>query len=323
MAEALATDTATKAVEPIELSPLPTGTPPPTPWRPTAASPPHTVTASAVPAPTELPTDLPSPTAVPPGPAILAFSATPAVVPNLGDPVHLAWEAVGERAELCSTNCFGPTGCQEVPLNGERTVVTDEASLATNGFVLRVTARGDTAIQAVAVRFLCENLRPWFLVPPPPSCPADEPTTSYAAGQRFERGFMVWVADTDEFYVFDRQPDPSGLQIYHSTVGLELKPGASEGNRIGEDPPAGLYEPVSGFGLIWRGEVEWPDVGDVRERLGWATEPEFGFDTTIQYAILACPRGWAAYMRGPHGEILHLWSASTTGWPLAWEEVGP
>ncbi len=134
---------------------------------------------------------------------------------------------------------------------------------------------------------------------------------------------MVWIEDTDEFYVFDSVPDPSGWLIYHSTVGLVLKPGASEQNRVGEDPPPGLYEPVSGFGLIWRGEVEWPEVGNVRERLGWATEPEFGFDTAFQYAILACPRGWAAYMRAPHGEILRLSPASTAGWPLIWEEVQP
>ncbi len=318
----LPTEAPTKSPEPEVHSPLPTGTAPPTVQSPTALPEP-TASATALPEPTQTPTQTPLPTAEPAGPEIQAFAATPAEVRNVGDAVQLSWAAVGEQAELCSTNCFGPTGCQEVPLSGERSIESDEVSLYTNGFALRVTANGQTAIEAVTVRFLCENLRTWFFDPPPPYCPAGEPTTSYAAGQSFERGLMIWVEDTDEFYVFDSEPDPSGLLIYHSTVGLILKPGASEWNRVGEDPPAGLYEPVSGFGLIWRGEVEWPEVGDVRERLGWATEPEFGFDTTSQYAILACPRGWTAYVRGPHGEILRLGPASTAGWPLVWENVGP
>jgi hypothetical protein len=263
------------------------------------------------------------PTPEPAGPEITLFTVTPAEARNLGDRLHLAWEATGERAELCPTNCFGPTSCEEVPLRGERTFVADQDSLGYNGFALRVTARGETAIQVLTVRFLCEEQRQWFFDPSPPYCPAGEPSQSYAAGQGFERGFMIWVEETDEFYVFESEPDPSGYRVYYSTLGLELKPGASEDNRVGEDPPPGLYEPVSGFGLVWRGEVEWPEVGDVRERLGWATEPEFGFNTAYQDALLACPRGWAAYMRGPRGQILRLGPASTAGWPLVWEEVAP
>jgi hypothetical protein len=307
-------------------TPLPTDTPPPEPTLPpsptseppTATPPPATETVT--PLPTPLP---PSPTPGPAGPEITSFAVTPAEARNLGDRLQLAWEATGERAELCPTNCFGPLSCEEVPLRGERTVVADEDSLHYNGFALRVTAGGETALQAVTVRFLCEDLRPWFFGPPPPYCPAREPSYSYAAGQRFERGFMIWVEETDEFYVFEREPGPSGFKVYHRTVGLDLKPGASEDHRVGEDPPPGLYEPVSGFGLVWRGEVEWPEVGDARERLGWATEPEFGFDTASQDAILACPRAWATYLRGPRGQILRLAPASTAGWPLVWEQVAP
>ena len=323
----LPTPTAAATVTPLPTStPARTNTPPPEPTLPplptsepaTATPPPATETAT--PLPTALP---PSPTPAPAGPEITLFAVTPAEARNLGDRLHLAWAAAGERAELCSTNCFGPLSCQEVPLRGERTVVADEDSLRTNGFALRVSAGGETAVQALTVRFLCEDLRPWFFDPPPPYCPAGEPSYSYAAGQRFERGFMMWVEETDEFYLFEGEPGPSGFEVYYRTVGLELKPGASADHRVGQDPPPGLYEPVSGFGLVWRGEVEWPEVGNVRERLGWATEPEFGFDTAYQDAIVACPRAWATYLRGPGGQILRLAPASTIGWPLLWEEVGP
>ncbi len=40
-------------------------------------------------------------------------------------------------------------------------------------------------------------------------------------------------------------------------------------------PPAGLYVPVSGFGLIWRGDVS--QSAGYREVLGWALAPEFGY----------------------------------------------
>jgi hypothetical protein len=312
---------------------LPTRTPPPEPTFPPSPTPvPATntappATATAVPTPTSLPspepTFPPSPTPAPAGPEITVFAVTPAEARNLGDRLHLAWAATGEGAELCPTDCFGPLACEEVPLAGERTFVAGKDSLRYNGFALRVTAGGETALQAVQVRFLCQDLRSWFFDPAPPYCPSGEPASSYAAAQHFERGFLLWVEESDAFYLFETEPDPSGSRAVYTTVGLELKPGASEDHRTGEDPPPGLYEPVSGFGLIWRGEVEWPEVGDARERLGWATEPEFGFDTTTQDAILPCPRGWATYLRGPRGQILRLGPASTAGWPLVWEEVTP
>lgn len=310
------------------ISPQSTGTPPSATQSATHVVDDPTPTATVEPSAGASPTAVPEPSATAtntrtPVPEVRSFTVEPREVRNVGDHVRVTWEAVGEQAELCSTNCFGPTMCQDVPLSGNLTLVSDEASLGTNGFALQVSSGDQTAVEPVAVRFLCDGLRTWFFEPPPPYCPVGEPSASYAAGQGFERGFMVWVEDTDEFYVFDAEPDASGRLLFYRTVGLELKPGASEQNRIGEDPPPGLYEPVSGFGLIWRAEVEWPEIGNVRERLGWAIEPEFGFDTTSQGAMLACPRGWITYMRAPHGEILRLGPASTAGFPLVWEDASP
>jgi len=41
-------------------------------------------------------------------------------------------------------------------------------------------------------------------------------------------------------------------------------------------PPVGLYQPVRGFGLVWREEP------GVRDRLGWAVDREVGYPTAIQ-----------------------------------------
>jgi hypothetical protein len=42
------------------------------------------------------------------------------------------------------------------------------------------------------------------------------------------------------------------------------------------EPPPGRYQPIRGFGMVWR---EQPGV---RDRLGWAVEPETGYETAIQ-----------------------------------------
>jgi hypothetical protein len=69
--------------------------------------------------------------------------------------------------------------------------------------------------------------------------------------------------------------------------------------------PAGYYEPVSGFGLLWRGEVE--NVPNLRANLGWALQPEYGYTTTSQCE--AYPNGMASlscYHRNPEGGPLLL-----------------
>ena len=314
-----------------------------------AASLPPTITATEVPPtdeppaesatekpsptapPTKRPSETPSPNSIPqtstphpptptPAPLVLSFTANPTVTQNLGDAVHLAWEASGERAELCPLIGTGPTSCQDVPLTGEQDFVVDQQALTYVGFALRAYAQGASAMKTVELHPQCQNLRPWFFADPPLRCPAQEALTSYAASQHFERGLMVWVEETDEFYVFYDEPDGQGFHVVHRTVGLELKPGASEDNSIGEEPPPGLYEPVSGFGLVWRGEVEWPYGDNVRERLGWATVAESGYDSAYQCSTPAYPRLWNCFLLGPGGEVFHLRPDSTAGVRILWEE---
>ena len=308
-------------------TPEPSTTPPPTSTAterpPPTASP--TAFATEPPSPTTPnKTPSPAPTSPPPtptpAPLILSFTANPTITQNLGDVVYLAWQAIGQRAELCPLIGTGPTGCQDVPLVGEREFVIDELALTYVGFALRAYSQEQTGLKTVQLHPQCQNLRPWFFTDPPLRCPADQALVSYAASQRFERGLMVWIEGTDEFYVFYDEPDEQGFQVVQRTVGLELQPGASEDNRIGEDPPPGLCEPVSGFGLIWRGEVEWPYPDNVRERLGWATVPESGYNTAYQCSTPAYPRLWNCFLLGPGGEIVHLRPDSTAGVRILWEE---
>lgn len=323
--------------------PEPTSTLRPTraPEEPTATKPPTAIPTEARKSPTVTPTESPKPSPVPtepspaaatttepepaptgvPAPQVVSFSATPEVTQNVGDKLTIEWEALGERAELCPISGRGPVElrCQDVSLVGSSEFVTDEESMTYTGFGLRVTA-GDSFTWATAqVNLQCQNLRPWFFADAPQRCPEEEPLESYAAGQYFQGGIMMWVEETDDFYVFYEGEDDYGFQTFDWVLEITLKPGASEDNRVGEEPPEGLLEPISGFGLVWRGEIEGVRE-DVRERLGWATESEFGFDTAYQCITPSHPGLWSCYLHGPRGEILYLHPDSTAQVRLLWEE---
>ena len=45
----------------------------------------------------------------------------------------------------------------------------------------------------------------------------------------------------------------------------------------GLTPPEGLFEPVRGFGRLWREELGGPDA-----LAGWALEPEQGYTGSVQ-----------------------------------------
>ncbi|MFO7271787.1 hypothetical protein [Sphaerobacter thermophilus] len=88
------------------------------------------------------------------------------------------------------------------------------------------------------------------------------------AYQRFERGTMIWV-DVDDVY----NPERSILVLYDDGTFARYADTWDEGQAVSDPrltPPAGLYQPVRGFGKVWR------DVPGVRDRLGWAVEPERG-----------------------------------------------
>jgi hypothetical protein len=71
--------------------------------------------------------------------------------------------------------------------------------------------------------------------------------------------------------------------------------------------PPGLYSPVSGFGLVWRGDVE--QSPGYHDRLGWAVEPEFGYEAVVQCddARPSGGRSWqTCYLQGPDDEVIVL-----------------
>jgi hypothetical protein len=121
---------------------------------------------------------------------------------------------------------------------------------------------------------------------PLPYPPFDKETVAKTAYQPFEHGSMLYVERTTFtveriIYVFF---DDGTFQPFEDTW--------REGQPVNGSmtPPAGRYEPIRGFGKVWREGTG----ARVRERLGWATAPEKGAD--------------GAYQRFDGGEM--YWSAT-------------
>ncbi len=112
----------------------------------------------------------------------------------------------------------------------------------------------------------------WFFTPAPNICAQDAAIISPAAEQSFEHGTMIWVQEEDLIYVLF---DDDGFTTRYSIFVDEWE----EGDLIDDpniDPPPGFYQPKNGFGLVWR------EQATIRDRLGWATAEEVGFETAVQ-----------------------------------------
>jgi uncharacterized protein with LGFP repeats len=108
------------------------------------------------------------------------------------------------------------------------------------------------------------------------ACPtANVVTIRKIAEQLFQGGHMFWRVDTDETYIiYDRQFD--GTELYFGDWKLHpvnLKWDGSYPDGVGLVPPPNLYEPVRGFGWLWRTFYGGPDG-----QLGWALDEEHGWD---------------------------------------------
>lgn len=103
-------------------------------------------------------------------------------------------------------------------------------------------------------------------------CPVGTPpdTLSLAAAyQPFENGAMYWLNEGPG-YITVLYPNGSFRRFDDTfTEGVDPESG-------GESAPDGRFEPVRGFGKVWR------DNALVRDALGWATQSEAGTQATVQ-----------------------------------------
>lgn len=131
----------------------------------------------------------------------------------------------------------------------------------------------------------------YFFTPAPPGCPQEAAVESAAAEQPFTGGVMIWLEATGAIYVFYRD---GRWQRFADT----WREGEPEGDPA-LAPPPDHYEPVRGFGKVWR---EHPAV---QEQLGWATSPELGYTSQIQRPGTGGGAG-VLFVRTFNGQVFYL-----------------
>jgi DNA-binding beta-propeller fold protein YncE len=99
---------------------------------------------------------------------------------------------------------------------------------------------------------------------------ATEPAHKTAvAVQPFQRGLMFWRQDVRHIYVLSQNGMWADYADTWDAAQPERDPNLA--------PPEGLYQPMRGFGKVWR-----ESLGGTAAAIGWATAQEHGFGTVVQ-----------------------------------------
>lgn len=132
----------------------------------------------------------------------------------------------------------------------------------------------------------------YFFSPPPPSCPAGEPLASAAAEQPFEGGVMVWFEATDSVYVFYKDGQWQRFDDTWSEDQAQSEPAFI--------PPAERFQPIRGFGKVWR------EHQNVRDQLGWALGHELAFDSMMQQQVVEVDGARVIFLATFNGQVFAL-----------------
>ncbi|HET7090937.1 MAG TPA: hypothetical protein VFL17_20085, partial [Anaerolineae bacterium] len=256
------------------------------------------------------PVPTPFPTVAAKVPAILGFTVDP-VNAKPGDRVTLSWTSTGGvTATLFEPVCCASNGgslARDVPPNGSLTLTLDAAvERDTLTYILSVSDGEPSASKSIQIRLPCPDT--YFFRPGTNDleCPSGPAVISPAAEQVFERGRMIWIESQDKVYVLlgDGQPNAPGVPPDEfSEFEDTWQPGQPESDPA-LSPPVALFQPLRGFGKVWR-SVEW-----VRDGLGWALAPEQAFNAVFQRPWQTCLRqnvdGSIESCSGPNDAVQYL-----------------
>ncbi|NLF63305.1 MAG: hypothetical protein GX579_01755 [Chloroflexi bacterium] len=131
----------------------------------------------------------------------------------------------------------------------------------------------------------------YFFSPAPAACPQEAPVETAAAEQPFTGGKMIWLQNAAAVYVFF--PDGQWQRFADTWTEAEAESDPAL------TPPAGHFQPIRGFGKLWR---ENPDL---RERLGWATSVELGYTAAVQQPVSEAGEQ-ITFLRTYNGEVYYL-----------------
>lgn len=249
-----------------------------------------------------------------------------------GATVTLRWAFEGETGTICEQITPRPmtdTCYQDLPPSGALEVTVPAEAQGAVGYFLYVPA-GQDVEQALAVLPLsaergCEH--EWFFsnaaypLKPLLACPTSAPVEIRPQAQPFERGLMVRLQDPtlgEEAWLITLLPQESGTYA----LGFEPVVDGWEAGMPETDPalapPEGLLQPSRGFGMLWRGEIEYQPMGEVmtldgEALLGWATGSVFEYEGVYQCFEGTHGRGQSCLMSGPEGTVLPMPVTASTG----------
>jgi hypothetical protein len=231
-------------------------------------------------------------------PEIISFTAGRTNIVE-GEEVTLSWQATGGTEAVVqwvtheAVMAYAPG-----PLDPNGDAVTIKP---TGDGVITLIVENDAGADEAEIQLTITCPHPWVeaLAEPPPlasACPT-EAIYSQAAQQSFENGFMIWMGAVDTIYVFyyPLGNNPAPYETYADRF--------VEGDQESDPnitPPSGLYQPVRGFGLVWR------ENDFVRDRIGWATAPERGYQTWMQSYRGMGMHAHYTLLAGIDGTIYHL-----------------
>ncbi|OQY35728.1 MAG: hypothetical protein B6I38_01350 [Anaerolineaceae bacterium 4572_5.1] len=144
----------------------------------------------------------------------------------------------------------------------------------------------------------------YFFIPAPTPCPRYEATFSVAASQKFKKGFTIWMP---ELRLSESSTSTAVIFVLYENNKWALfddmwTPDQPESDPSLEPPP-GLYQPIMGFGKVWRDPT-------VRDKLGWALAVEQHFAGAWQQQS----SGTITYLRDYDNQIIELSGKSAGDW---------
>jgi len=214
-----------------------------------------------------LPTSTKKPEVVTP-PIIESFTAEHNSITQ-GESLNVTWTASGGTA--AGIQWLGSAGTMEGVTNLPPDGSTISISPSNSPVVLNVSNSAGTTTKNLELTIKCAHAwMPELTTANAGLCPMTA-EVGWAAQQPFEHGFMIWLEPSQTIYVFFTNFGGQSYRRYEDTF-KEGDP-ESDPNLI---PPAGLLQPLRGFGVIWRENAE------VRDGLGWAKTGETGFETWRQ-----------------------------------------
>lgn len=129
--------------------------------------------------------------------------------------------------------------------------------------------------------------------------PAGFPTPVNAqisvAEQLFEGGRMFWLQPTGQIWVVIVTGEGRGTWTIYPDTFIEGEV-ESDPSLV---PPNSFLQPERGFGKLWR------EVPAVREALGWAVTPEFGYTSAYEYHAGGSVDAGGIYTAGPGYHVLY------------------